>query len=93
MAKSTKFAGAVRSQLAEENPEAFLFADFDDALVGIARGFALSAVAVYDQDKCLRILMKRGLKRDEAEEYFDFNVIGTWAGEHMPIFLDKNIAV
>ena len=25
---------------------------------------------------------------EEAMEYFDFNVIGAWVGEHTPVFLE-----
>jgi hypothetical protein len=29
-----------------------------------------------------------GMSREDAEEYFDFNVAGAWVGEGMPVFLD-----
>ena len=64
-----------------------LFADgFEDALVGYAvRGGC--DVALYDQEKCIQILMERdGLIYDHAVEYFEFNVIGSWVGEKTPIF-------
>jgi len=29
------------------------------------------------------------LAREQAEEYFDFNVQGAWVGEQTPIFIDR----
>jgi len=31
----------------------------------------------------------RCLAREQAEEYFDFNVQGAWVGEQTPIFIDR----
>jgi len=80
--------------LAEENPEA-LFADgFEDALVGVCRRFGQPTLAAYDRVKCIAILMRRdGMSEEEAEEFFDFNVIGAWAGESTPVFLDVAVHV
>ena len=61
---------------------------FEDALMGYGHQFRHS-IAVYDKDKCIEILMKRdGMSSEEAMEYFDFNVIGAWVGEHTPVFLE-----
>ena len=64
-----------------------LFADgFGDALVGFAVRSGCH-VALYDQEKCIQILMDRdGLLYDDAVEFFEFNVIGSWVGEKTPIF-------
>jgi len=66
-----------------------LLADgFDEALVGVGQRCGQPAVAVYDREKCLQILVSRdGMKYEEAEEYFEFNVAGSWVGERTPIFL------
>lgn len=78
----------IEERLAHCNPDA-LFADgFDDALVGIVHRFTTSVVA-YDYEKCLQCLMDRdGMTREEAEEFFDFNVQGAWMGEGTPAFID-----
>ena len=50
----------------------FYLDGFEDAYVGVCNGSA-----VYDKLKCLDILQGRdGMARDEAIEYFDFNVAG-----------------
>jgi len=68
--------------------EKILLADgFEDAFVGVARQFN-KCVAVYDHKKCIKILIDRdGMTPDEAEEYFEFNVIGSYVGELTPCFL------
>tara|TARA_R100000789_G_C3011867_1_gene151513 strand:- start:1586 stop:1831 length:246 start_codon:yes stop_codon:yes gene_type:complete len=65
-----------------------LFCDgFDDAIIGIAQQFNTVCVA-YDKEKCIEILSK-DMDREDAEEYFSFNVIGSWMGEQTPIFLSS----
>jgi hypothetical protein len=77
-----------REEAAQANEE-MLFADgFDDALVGVvSRAGGMSPVALYDEDKCIEILVKRdGMDAEEAREYFDFNTLGAWMGEMTPCF-------
>lgn len=83
-----------RDVLTEENPEA-LFADgFEDALVGVCRRFGQPTLAAYDRTKCIDILVKRdGMSEEEAEEFFEFNVIGAWMGDSTPVFLDVAVHV
>jgi hypothetical protein len=78
--------------LDEEALEGLLTADgFDDALIGIGERINLDSVAVYDVDKCIDILMSRdGMSREEAVEFFDFNVKGSWVGEKTPIWVYMN---
>ena len=69
--------------------EDFLLADgFDDAFVGIGRQFS-RPIAVYDRFECIELLIKEGMSEEEAEEYFQFNVEGSWVGENTPIFLER----
>ena len=73
----------------ETEDEGALLADgFEEALIGLGHRFTY-AVAVYDRQKCLDILMARdGMTYEEAEEYFSFNVEGAYVGEQTPVFLD-----
>ena len=71
----------------EINEEVLLADGFESAFVGIARQFN-KCIAVYDYEKCIKILIERdGMTTDEAEEYFEFNVIGSYVGELTPCFL------
>jgi hypothetical protein len=59
---------------------------FDDAFIGYGQQFS-RVLAIYDRAKCIEILMKRdGMTEDEAEEFFEFNVTGSWVGEYTPVF-------
>jgi hypothetical protein len=45
-------------------------------------------LVVYDVRKILRLLRVRdGMSRDEAQEFFDFNIAGSWVGEQTPVWL------
>lgn len=66
-----------------------LLADgFDAALIGTGERCGQPTLAVYDRKKCIEILQGQGMSYDEAQEYFDFNVVGAWVGEQTPIFVD-----
>ena len=66
-----------------------LLADgFDAAFIGSGERCGQPTLAVYDRDKCIEILQGQGMSYDEAQEYFDFNVVGAWVGEQTPIFVD-----
>ena len=60
---------------------------FDDAIVGIGRRCGQPDLLVYDVEKCIKTLTKDGMTDEEAEDYFEFNVVGAWVGEDTPMFL------
>ena len=78
---------AIKTQLAEENPEAVLLDEFDQALIGIGRRLGCPSLAVYNVDACIDILTK-DMDYREASEYFDFNVANASFGEHGPILVN-----
>jgi hypothetical protein len=71
----------------------FLFADgFDEAIIGVAQTFHSFSIA-YDKNKCIEVLMKetdftQSMSEEEAIEYFDYNVVGSYVGEHTPTFIE-----
>jgi len=76
--------------LEEENPEASLMeprGEFDGCLVGLGYRYNDGPLAMYSIDKVLRVYVARGMDEEEAQEWFDFNVIGGWVGEGTPIFV------
>ena len=74
--------------LSEEANEEALFADgFEEAFFGVVMRAGQPAVAGYDQDKCISILLKQGMSYEEAAEYFSFNVLGAFVGENTPCFV------
>jgi len=65
---------------------------FEDAFVGTTiSAFGRKQVAIYDYDKCILILMHDNhMKEDDAIEYFDYNVMGSWIGEDTPIYINQH---
>ena len=60
---------------------------YDDCVVGYAERYGMDTVVAYDKTKVLEKLQKDGMTIEEALEWFDFNMIGAWVGEHTPIFI------
>jgi hypothetical protein len=60
---------------------------FDEAIVGVVRRMGGLMAICYDTDKVIEILME-DMSEDEAWEYFEFNILGAWVGEHTPVFLE-----
>ncbi len=70
--------------------EDILFADgFDDAIFGVVTQFN-NVTVCYDRERSIRILMERdGMTHEDAEEFFEFNVTGSYVGEKTPCSLEK----
>lgn len=67
--------------------EDILLADgLDEAFLGVAADLD-PPVAVYSSGKCIDIFVSQGMTRDEAVEYFQFNVSGA-LGEGYPLFIE-----
>jgi hypothetical protein len=63
--------------------EQFLKADgFDDAIIGVEES---TMRLIYSVSKCIEILCK-DMDMEDAIEYFDFNVSGSYMGEKTPIW-------
>jgi hypothetical protein len=75
----------------EEESESALFADgFEAALIGIGYQFN-QRVAIYDYAKCVYLLERQGMTRDEAVEFMEFNVTGAYVGRATPVFLTQRV--
>ena len=68
-----------REDLMDRYPEeTFLLADgFDDAMR-----------VIYSVKKCIEILMEQSMNYEEAQDYFNFNVRGSYMGDQTPIWCD-----
>jgi len=70
--------------------EVLLADGFEEAFIGTASRCTQGPTAVYDRAKCIEILMLRdGMSEEDAEEFFEFNVIGAWVGDRTPLFLSR----
>ena len=77
-----------------ENPDALLMEpreEFDACIVGLGYRFHDGPLAIYSIDKVLRVFVGDGMDEEEAQEHFDFNVIGGWVGEGTPIFMGAGL--
>lgn len=69
----------IREQISEYNPEAILFDDLNDAVIGVGQQHGSQTVAIYDKEKCIDIFYRNFLeaKREQlgriltAEERID----------------------
>lgn len=77
---------SIREELSEEFGD-LLFADgFDDAILGVAERIGMEPVVAYSTPKIIEILL-RDMTEDEANDYFEFNILGAYMGERTPVFI------
>jgi hypothetical protein len=80
-----------REEISEINPDALLCDGFDDAIIGMAERINLGPVVAYSVSKILNIMIERdGMTYEEALEYYEYNIVGSWMGENTPIFITTN---
>lgn len=73
-------------------PDAILLTGLDDAIIGIVESFGGGSRILYDKNKIIKILMERdGMSRGEAEEFYDYNILGGYFGDLNPVFLEVNV--
>lgn len=80
----------IRDYLNEQDDEVTLLepSRYDEAIVGLVERACSTTVVCYDRRKIVDILMGQdGMDRDEAEEFFEFNIAGAYVGEGTPVFL------
>ena len=77
-------------QFVKDNYPDVLIADgFDDAIIGIAERYGMNPVVLYNKNKCLNIMQTRdGMTEEEATEFFYYNIVGAYMGEHTPCFAE-----
>ena len=54
----------IREQIAEYNPEAVLFDDLDDAIIGVGQQWGSTTVAIYSREKCIDIFRNQFMEND-----------------------------
>jgi len=78
--------GKIAQAATRAGVKTYLTADgFEEAFLRFARNDEGRLVTCYSRRRCVRILMQWMPKAD-AEEYFDFNVAGAYAGPMTPLF-------
>jgi len=63
---------------------------FEDAIIGVGGRINMPEVLIYSYNKCVKILMKRdGMTHEDAIDWMNYNVVGSWVGETTPIFVHE----
>jgi hypothetical protein len=71
---------------------AILLDGLESAIVGIVEEFGSGSRILYSKQKILNLLQERDLMTmGEAEEFYDYNILGLHAGEQNAVFLDLEI--
>jgi hypothetical protein len=71
---------------------AIMLTGFEEAIIGIVEEFGNGRRILYSKPKILDILQKRDLMTmGEAEEFYDFNILGLHAGDQNAVFLDIEV--
>ena len=71
---------------------AVLLDGLESAIVGIVEEFGNGNRILYSKQKILNILQERDLMtQGEAEEFYDYSILGLYAGEQNAVFLDLEI--
>jgi hypothetical protein len=72
----------------EQAEGAILLDGFNDAIIGIVEEFGNGPRVLYSKNKILQTLEDRdGMSPFEAVEFYEYNILGLFAGEQNPIFL------
>lgn len=76
-------------RMQELNPEALYPTGMAEAIIGIGERCGQPALFVVSAEKCLELLMRdSGMSREDAEEFYEFNVVLAWrAHPHLPELL------
>ncbi len=76
----------IRERLSQQNPEMIFMDGFDDCLIGTSLSYGNAPVACYDVDKIVQSHVNAGMTPEEAWEYFEYNQLGAYVGDGMPVF-------
>ena len=72
---------------------AILLDGLESAIIGIVEDFGSPGrKMLYSKQRILNILQERDLMTmGEAEEFYDYNILGLYAGEQNAVFLDQSL--
>jgi len=83
---------ARREQLVDEHglePETLFMDGHDSAILGVASRFGMYVVVAYDYQQVIANLVDGGMPLEEAQTWFDYNMIGAWLGDYTPLFVNR----
>ena len=69
-------------QMSEINPHSLFPDNMKEAIIGYVERNNMEPQILLDREKCINILMNEdGMDQEEAMEFFDYNVLGSFMGE------------
>ena len=85
----TKEEQGVLDYISDYNPNTCYPTGFASCIIGIAFQFGQEPAICLDEEKVIKLLMKRdGMTREEAIEFYDYNILGYGTdSQTLPIFL------
>ena len=64
--------------------------NFGKAFMGYVECFGGNLLAVYCKDTILSVLQKKDkMSYEDAMEYFNYNIAGSWVGNGTPLYLER----
>jgi len=92
MGRSTKTKTEIRDSIVDEYPDIDLLfmdpPDYDQAIIGVSEGFGAKYTVAYDFDKVIELNMKLSeMTYEEAIEWFEYNQVGAYVGDHTPVYI------
>lgn len=72
------------------NEDLLKFDGFDEAIIGVCvtwHGKMLVERIVYNGKMLMEKLMSNGMSEEEASEYIDFNMLGSYVGDSTPAIM------
>jgi len=71
--------------------DAVILDGFDNCIIGITEEFGVGPRILYSKDMILETLTEnQNMTYHESLEYYEYNILGLYAGEQTPIFLILN---
>lgn len=73
----------------ESRAELLKLDGYDDCYLGLGETYGQQPALIYDYNKIIERLKEDGMDEEEAKEFYEFNILGSYFGEKMPIFLNR----
>jgi hypothetical protein len=81
----------LRDRIDDMDPDLLMLPpEFDEAVLGMAERAGGLMVVAYDRSRVVDVL-QRGMPRELAEEWYEFNIVQAWMGEGTPLFIDTRL--
>jgi len=83
---------SIRARLSELNPKAYIWPEFDSALVGIGCQGSQLPVAIYDERGIINaLIVDNGLSYTDAWEHYAYNIACAYMGDNTPIVIESDM--